>query len=196
MPSQFWTSEWRRVSSRRLLSVMLVLISVTACAPSYQVASVPGAEPPVPPPPVKVYFYPNKGQSPEQQDRDRYECYLWAKEQTGFDPSAPALAPHNRIVVVPEPPPGTGTAVGAVTGALLGAAVASHHNKPEGALVGAVAGGIIGSTAEMASQEQASRLQRYYDQQVDQRAAVNERQAADYRRALTACLEGRDYTVR
>jgi hypothetical protein len=25
---------------------------------------------------------------------------------------------------------------------------------------------------------------------------VTERQAADYRRAFTACLEGRDYTVR
>jgi hypothetical protein len=196
MPSQFSTSKRRRVPARRLLPVMLVLISVTACSPYYQVASEPVAEPPAPPPPTKVYFYPDKGQSPEQQDRDRYECYLWAKEQTGFDPSAPSLAPHNRIVVVPESPPGTGTAVGAVTGALLGAVVASHHNKPEGALVGAVAGGILGSAADAARQEQASRLQRYYDRQADQRAAVTERQAADYRRAFTACLEGRDYTVR
>jgi len=154
------------------------------------------AEAQPPPPPTQVFFYPNSGQSPAQQDRDRYECYLWAKEQTGFDPSAPSLAPHNRVVVVPEAPPGTGTAVGAVTGALLGAAVASHHNKPEGALVGAIAGGILGSAAEAANQQQAARAQGYYNQQADQRAAAIERQASDYRRALAACLEGRGYTVK
>jgi outer membrane lipoprotein SlyB len=175
---------------------MLVLVSVTACVPAYQVAEMPEAEQPAPPPPTQIFFYPNKGQSPEQQDRDRYECYLWAKGQTGFDPSAPTLAPHHRVEVVPQSPPGAGTAVGAVTGALLGAAVSSHHHTGEGALIGAVAGGILGSAADAANQEQAYRLQRYYDQQGYQRSAVTERQATDYKRAFTACLEGRDYTVR
>ena len=30
--------------------------------------------------------YPAKGQSQEQTDRDKFECYTWAKQQTGFDP--------------------------------------------------------------------------------------------------------------
>ncbi len=34
----------------------------------------------------EIYIYPNEGQSDEQRDRDRYECYLWASEQTGYDP--------------------------------------------------------------------------------------------------------------
>lgn len=34
-----------------------------------------------------VYAYPTHGQSAEQADRDRYECYQWAVQQTGFDPS-------------------------------------------------------------------------------------------------------------
>src|SRR5262249_54723658 len=38
---------------------------------------------------AQPYVYPAKGQSKEQQDRDQYECYQWAKQQTGFDPSAP-----------------------------------------------------------------------------------------------------------
>jgi len=34
--------------------------------------------------------YPSDGQSPEQQSTDRYECYRWAVDQTGFDPTQPA----------------------------------------------------------------------------------------------------------
>ena len=33
------------------------------------------------------YVYPNSGQSPEQQQTDRYECHRWAVDQTGFDPT-------------------------------------------------------------------------------------------------------------
>ncbi len=36
---------------------------------------------------VSCSFYPAEGQSDEQRDRDRYDCYLWASGQTGFDPS-------------------------------------------------------------------------------------------------------------
>ena len=39
-----------------------------------------------------VYIYPNKGQSAQQQDKDRYECHTWAVQQTGFDPSRPSPA--------------------------------------------------------------------------------------------------------
>lgn len=30
--------------------------------------------------------YPAKGQSQEQMEKDKFECYSWAKNQTGFDP--------------------------------------------------------------------------------------------------------------
>jgi len=33
-----------------------------------------------------MIIYPAKGQSQEQLDKDKYECYSWAKKQTGFDP--------------------------------------------------------------------------------------------------------------
>ncbi len=182
-----------------LLLILLVLVAnlfLSGCMPPpsrYAAVAEEATQPP--PPPVTVYFYPNKGQSPEQQDRDRYECYLWAVNQTGFEPSAPSLAPHHKLTVVAEPPPGTGTAVGAITGAVLGAAVSSRGNMPEGALIGSVAGALVGSASDAARQEQTSRLQQQYDRQTSKRIETIERQASNYRRALAACLEGRGYKV-
>ena len=41
----------------------------------------------------EVFIYPQKGQSAEQQDKDKYECYGWAKDNSGFDPmAAPATS--------------------------------------------------------------------------------------------------------
>jgi Outer membrane protein beta-barrel domain len=36
-----------------------------------------------------LYMYPQHGQTQKQQAVDRYECYSWARSQTGYDPSAP-----------------------------------------------------------------------------------------------------------
>ncbi len=37
----------------------------------------------------ELYVYPAKGQGDEQQAKDRYECYRWAVDQSGFDPTEP-----------------------------------------------------------------------------------------------------------
>jgi hypothetical protein len=37
-----------------------------------------------------LIVYPKNGQSQEQQGTDKYECYRWAADQTGFDPTQPA----------------------------------------------------------------------------------------------------------
>jgi hypothetical protein len=48
----------------------------------------------------KMIVYPADGQSKEQRDMDRYECYVWASEETHFDPSDsnsdPILGPDYR----------------------------------------------------------------------------------------------------
>jgi len=36
-------------------------------------------------------IYPAKGQSQQQMEKDKYECYTWAKGQTGFDPMQAGL---------------------------------------------------------------------------------------------------------
>jgi hypothetical protein len=178
------------------LSVVFAALALSACATASQSASVPADAPSPPPPSTQVYFYPTSGQSAAQQDRDRYECYLWARKQTGFDPSSPQLAPHQRLEVKPMPPAGQDTAVGAVTGAVLGAAVSSPGRSAEGAAVGAVAGAIIGAASDAERQEQAERAQQGYDQRATQHAAQLEQQASSYRRAMAACLQGRGYSVR
>ncbi len=45
-----------------------------------------------------LYVFPAKGQSQQQTERDKYDCYNWGKRQTGFDPmQAPkATAPPPR----------------------------------------------------------------------------------------------------
>jgi hypothetical protein len=155
-----------------------------------------------PPPPDKpntdVYAYPNNNQSPDQQERDRYECNAWAVKQSGFDPSGPNVPPHDRYrVVAVGPPPGSGTAFGAITGAILGAAIAGPRNAGVGLVGGAVAGGLVGTAAEQsqraAAQQQADQIN---DARSAQDMAVIDARAANYRRALGACFEGRGYTVK
>jgi len=40
-----------------------------------------------PAPAQNMFVYPNRGQSAEQEAKDRYECHRWAVDQTGFDPT-------------------------------------------------------------------------------------------------------------
>ncbi len=34
----------------------------------------------------ELYIYPGKGQTAEEQERDRYDCHVWATDQSGVDP--------------------------------------------------------------------------------------------------------------
>lgn len=169
---------------------------LTSCAPAPQYEEVQLLESPEPLAATQIYFYPQQGQSVAQQDRDRYECYLWAVDQSGFDPSATSLAPHQRIVVRPAQPEGQNTLVGAVTGAIIGAAIGSPHDTGKGAVLGTMAGALLGAASDTAQQQEAAAATRHYDRISAQRKAAIERRAQDYRRAMQACLEGRGYSVR
>ena len=121
----------------------------------------------------EVFIYPAKGQSPDEQGKDEYECSKWAKSQSGVDPSAPAQQPY-----VGEHARGTtrGAARGAAGGAAIGA-IAGDAGK--GAAIGAVAGGVRGRRGSMHEQQEAGK---------------EERNA--YERAFTVCLEGRGYSTK
>ncbi|HEY4215335.1 MAG TPA: glycine zipper 2TM domain-containing protein [Steroidobacteraceae bacterium] len=158
-------------------------------------------EVPAPPPPnTDVYAYPLQNQTPEQQDRDRYDCHLWAVKQTGFDPSAPNVPPHDRVRLVtaaPAPAPGAQTAFGAVAGAILGAAISRPRDAGFGAVAGAIAGGAIGNASEQAqaAQNQAAVNADVRQASAQQNAAM-EQKASSYRRAIGACLDARGYSVK
>lgn len=151
-----------------------------------------GTEAPAPRPNTTVYAYPEHGQSSDQQSRDRYECSLWAVRQTGFDPSAPNVPAYDRVVVS-GPPRGTGTAIGAIAGAVLGAALAGDDDTGAGAVFGGITGAMIGSASDASREQQNEEMM---SRQERQQAIALERKAADYRRAISACLEGRGYSVK
>jgi hypothetical protein len=145
---------------------------------------------------TQVYFYPKTGQTTEQQSRDHYDCYNWAVKQTGFDPGQSAIPTNQRVTVVPMPPPGHDTATMAVAGAVLGALIGGPRHALGGALIGASGGAIAGAASDASRTEYARQQEEAYaarDRAGD--AQLNEK-AYGFRRAMSACLEGRGYSVR
>jgi hypothetical protein len=176
----------------RMLSVLTLGALLAGCVvpPPQRVAVAPP-----PPPPPRLIVYPAQGQNAQQLDRDRYECHGWAVMQSGFDPSRPSVPPAERVVVQPATPPGTNTAVGAIAGAILGAAIAGPRNAGAGLVLGGVTGAAIGASGDAAEQSQARAEQQQLNQQYAQSYQANEVGYQNYRRAITACLVGRGYTV-
>ena len=43
---------------------------------------------------ANMLIYPAKSQSPQQQQKDEYECHIWAVKQTGFDPTKAQAPPQ------------------------------------------------------------------------------------------------------
>ena len=153
----------------------------------------------------RMFIYPSKGQPQAQLDKDRYECHVWAREQTGYDPSAGTAAPPPPPAAVPVPVPQNphagAAAAGTVTGAVLGGAIGAHHHDTlAGAIVGATIGAIAGGSIETEGRVEA---RREAEAQANREAArrsdtahADDGKRVDYRRAIAACLEGRGYTVR
>ena len=141
-----------------------------------------------------LYVYPSNGQSGRQLDRDRYECHGWAGKQTGYDPAQPTLSRNQPVTSMP--PDHRGAVSGAVAGAVIGASVSGPHDAAGGAMVGAVAGAVLGAATDTARAREASGLASRQTVAEQAEQARREKQAYDYRRAITACLEGRGYTVK
>jgi hypothetical protein len=40
----------------------------------------------------QVFIYPSRGQSPQQEQFDKGQCYTWAVQQSSFDPANPQVA--------------------------------------------------------------------------------------------------------
>ena len=134
-----------------------------------------------------MFIYPAKGQKQEQQDKDRYECHSWAVQQTGFDPSRPQAANAQPSQANQPSRPhvlqgaGRGAALGAVGGAITG-------DAGKGAAAGAAMGGIVGGFRRR------DEKMRQADVRADAAAAPSPGRSA-YMRAMSACLQGRGYTV-
>lgn len=127
-----------------------------------------------------------RGQSADQARRDRYECHNWAVEQTGQTPSAaPAPSEQSDAKREKRAERVDRAIVGAAIGSMIGGLTHSggrHHRRDAGdaVLAGAAVGAAVGAATGGKAKSEPG----------DAGAP-----ASDYLRALTACLEGRGYTV-
>lgn len=133
---------------------------------------------------AQVYVYPDKGQSAEQEEKDKMACHQWAMGQTGVNPAEPA-----QTYTPPEQPRGFGALGGAAVGSAAGAiggAIAGAAGK--GAAIGAAVGGFLGIVR---------RRREVQSQYAAQEQEMQQHQAAlgQYDRAFSTCLSGKGYTV-
>jgi len=142
---------------------------------------------------AEVVAYPLQGQSERQIRQDRYECYLWAVEQSGYDPGAEENSAKQGVRIVPEPPAGSATVAGTVTGATVGALISDPRHSGAGAAVGAIVGALAGASVDAEHKAQVEEDQARYEASVVE--AQNKR-IQSYRRAMSACLDARGYSVR
>ena len=134
-----------------------------------------------------LYVFPSNSQDQATQDADEMACYKWAKEQTGVDPMNPVDIQAEQADRSLNGSAVVGSAKGAAAGAAIGA-IAGDAGK--GAAIGAVVGGLGGRRARLAG-DQAEQ------QANNQAAAAKEKELMDnYKKAFTACMEAKGYTVK
>jgi outer membrane lipoprotein SlyB len=135
---------------------------------------------------LKLYVFPAKGQSKQQQKKDEFECYQWAQEQSGIDPlNLP------KVEAPVQSGPTGGAVVGAAKGAAAGAAIgAIAGDAGKGAAIGAVAGGLSGRGAGKQAQAQ-------QNQQAQAKATATEQEMKNsFTKAFSVCMEGKGYTIK
>ena len=132
-----------------------------------------------------TYVFPKNGQNASQQNSDEVYCYNWAKTQTNFDPFS-AAPPQQAASTGYESAPAQGTARGAAVGA-VGGAIGGNAGKGAaiGATVGLLKGGRDRRRAADAQQQQAAQQQQQLDALTGQ-----------FKKAFSACLESKHYTVK
>ena len=132
---------------------------------------------------AQLFVFPEKGQTPEQQEQDEFSCHKWAKQQTGIDPNQQAPAATS------APPPKGGAVKGAMGGAALGAiggAIAGDAGK--GAAIGAGVGAAGGAMRRRKGEME-------YREAQQQASAQQQQSQQTFNRAYSTCLGARGYKV-
>jgi hypothetical protein len=159
---------------------------------------------------VGLYAYPGKGQSHDQQLIDESDCYNSAQQQTGVNADTPAPQPPSSADVqaaqaqaadaAPQQKGGRarGAARGAVGGAVIGGIAGdAGTGAAVGATVGTVRGGRQQRKANAAAKDEASaqggaQVQQQYQSQ----KAAYDQQMNTFKRAFSACMDARSYSVK
>lgn len=132
-----------------------------------------------------LMIYPRDGQDKDQQEQDEFQCYRWARDETGFDPM--------EVPTATEAPPQQQAKKGGVgRGAVRGAAVGGIVGGSSGAKTGAAAGGLVGGARRADQNRSEAQAQAQWEQEQAQIYAQNRN---NYNRAFSACMDARGYSV-
>jgi hypothetical protein len=184
-------------SMTKTVALFLTSVAVVGIGSRAALAQAPAATPAagaVKPASLGLAVYPGKGQDAAKQGADESECYTWARQQTGIDPTV-ATAPA--AVDAPKGGAVKGAARGAARGAAVGAVGDDDRQRDdgnldagEGAGAGAAAGAVKGRRAQKKAGKQA-------EAQAKQTAQAQDTASKDtFKKSWGACLEGRGYNVK
>jgi Glycine-zipper domain len=192
------------INSLRVTLVTLAGVTLGGWASAQTAVPSTSAEP---------FIYPSKGQTAQQEQNDKNQCYGWASQQTGFDPAqelqdqqaAAARAQQQSQQAQQTAAQQTestqgqgvgGAARGAAGGALIGA-IAGNAGK--GAAIGSAVGLLAGwhrrRAEEIAASNQQLQTQQQIAAQSAQQLAVSQQKLANYNLAFKTCMQGRGYTI-
>jgi hypothetical protein len=143
-----------------------------------------------------MVVYPAQGQSNEQMEKDKFECYGWAKNQSGFDPM--------QMPTATSPPPSqekksvggstvAGGVVGGAGGAVIGGIAGGKKGAKRGALIGGLTGGAIGGMRSSSQNKQTDAKRKQWEQ--EQTSQYMQKRNL-YNRNFAACMEGKGYSVK
>jgi len=170
-----------------LLAVLINALAFAQQGPPQQLNGVPAANQLSLSNSLGLHAFPAKDQTPQQRQTDEAACYSWAKQDSGFDPIA---AGSNAVASGYSAPPAAsgirGAGVGAAGGAAMGA-IAGNAGK--GAAIGATAGGIRGRIVQRRAQAEAQ-------QQAQAKSQTQKAGLENFKRAFSACMEAKGYSVK
>ena len=159
---------------------------------------------------VGMYVFPAKNQAHDQQLIDESECYELAQQQSGVNPGMAPPQPPSSSEIASAQQQGAasaeqskgGRARGAARGAAGGAMVgAIAGDAGTGAAVGATLGTVRGGrqqrqSNEASKQQAASQAGAQVQNQYKQQKAAYDQQIGNFKRAFSACLDARGYSVK
>lgn len=160
-----------------------------SCPPGYTCATLPSRAQQ-----MGLYVFPSAGQTKGVQLSEEQQCYDWAQQQSGIDPTkvtantdSAAKAAGQAASSATQGAAVGGAARGAAAGALIGAAAGDAGT---GAAIGAASGAVAGRRARKRASAQAEQAG------ANQAVAVANDKIVQFKKAMTACLEGKGYTVK
>jgi hypothetical protein len=192
----------------KFLATVFLAVVLMQCAEAQTASGGPAWSPAKS---IGMFAYPKKNQNADQQLKDESECYGSAKQNSGVDPQAPApaapsaqqqQAEQQQAAQQAQKDVGRGRTVrGAAGGAAGGAAIgAIAGDAGKGAAIGATVGAMSGRRHQrqaegQAKQQAAQQTAQAQQQGQNQANAQHQGQLDTFKRAFSACMDARGYSV-